>query len=254
MRARQQSETERYAQELLTQQVRAEERFLASMSHELRTPLNSIIGFSGVLASGAAGELNDEQKCQLTMIERAGRRMLALVSDVLDLATVRSGQLAPQFALFDVGEACAASIETIRPVAAEKGLTVEMDCSGLGGPVVTDREMLERVLLNLLDNAIKFTASGGVVLRASTGESMVHFDVIDTGPGIPANEIDRLAEEFYQVPRSLDSAKPQGVGLGLAISARLARLLGGAIAVESEVGKGSIVSLVIPKEPSATGA
>ncbi len=218
--------------------------FLANMSHELRTPLNSIIGFSGTMLSGLTGELNEEQLRQLEMVSSSGRHLLSLVDDVLDLARVESGRTDPLPEDVDVVETVREATRTLESRTAEKAIALKVDAHEVG-TLYTDRRMLLQILLNLLNNAVKFTTEGGVTARVRRGTpDSVVIEIEDTGPGIPADELARTFESFYQVPRQ-DVAKSEGFGLGLPISARLARMLGGDLSVDSEVGRGSTFRLVI---------
>ncbi len=229
----------------LDEAMRAKSEFLASMSHELRTPLNSILGFSGVLLLGLAGPLNEEQARQLTMVRNAGRHLLGLVNEVLDLAKIESGQLQPSIAPFDVGELVKRVGETVQPLGDEKDLKVT--CIGPKKPVTmwSDSMRVEQVLINLLGNAVKFTDRGSVTISAEREDDSVAFTLSDTGRGIPNEDLARVFDEFYQVTPA-DGGKSSGTGLGLPVSKRLAAMLGGTISVRSQVGVGSTFSLRLP--------
>ncbi|MDP2151205.1 MAG: ATP-binding protein [Parvibaculum sp.] len=218
-----------HANEELERATRQKDEFLASMSHELRTPLNSVIGFSGTLLRGLAGDLNDEQKRQVEMISRSGSHLLELVNDILDLERIDAGMA-----------------EVFERMSAEKGLwfraTVEPGVS-----LVTDRRHLEQILWNILGNAVKFTRDGGVSLTVNGVDSFVVFEVSDTGVGIDPMRIESIFDEFVQVSQHAGSS--QGTGLGLAISRRLADLLGGRITVSSVGGEGSVFKLEVPTTP-----
>jgi signal transduction histidine kinase len=223
----------------------AKSEFLANMSHELRTPLNSIIGFSGAMLQGLAGDLTDEQRTQLEMVSKSGKHLLSLVNDVLDLSRVEAGGTAPECESIDVLMALKEALDGLQAMAIRKGVELRLDATEVGG-FCTDRRLFLQVLLNLLGNALKFTERGSVTLSASqTSDGTLTIEVIDTGPGIPEDEIPHLFDEFYQVPRG-GEAKPGGFGLGLAISQRLAGLLGGHIGVSSVLGKGSTFTIVLP--------
>ena len=218
--------------------------FLANMSHELRTPLNSIIGFSGTMLSGLAGELNEEQRRQLEMVSTSGKHLLSLVDDVLDLSRVESGRTDPVPEALNVMAAVEEAVAVVENRALQKGISLETDIDDVD-TVFTDRRMVLQVLLNLLNNAIKFTSEGGVIVRVRRHDPRaVLIQIEDSGPGIPAHELPNVFESFYQVPRA-DVAKSEGFGLGLPISARLARMLGGELSVDSEVGRGSTFSFII---------
>ncbi len=232
----------------LEEATHAKDRFMARMSHELRTPLNSIIGFSRIMADGHAGPVTEEQATQLAMVNRAGRRLLSLVNDLLDISRIAAGGVEVGCGPVDLGELVDEVATTIAPLAAEKGLDVEHS-SADGDPLVTDRAKVEQILLNLLGNAIKFTDAGTVSLYAErTEEGGARIAVSDTGMGIAPQHLPELFDEFKQFGDTDDEIRP-GSGLGLAIARSLAELLGGAIEVESEPGVGSTFTLVLPAEP-----
>lgn len=239
------------ANDELREATAAKSAFLASMSHELRTPLNSIIGFSGILTQGLAGPLSDEQRTQIEMVNRSGRHLLSLIDDVLDLAKVEAGKADVLIDTVDpeviVGEVATA----VRPLADDKGLSLDAEVCGFEGTIRSDAGKLRQILFNLVGNAVKFTDAGSVKLGVHCeGDGMCAFSVTDTGPGIAAADIPRIFEPFTQL-ESPRTAKPQGTGLGLRISREYAHLLGGELTVESEVGAGSTFMLRIPIEPAA---
>lgn len=228
---------------------RAKSDFLAAMSHELRTPLNSILGFSGVLLRDLAGELNDEQRRQIEMINRSGSRLLSLVNQVLDLERIEAGQVVLEPTTFDCAELARTVVDTLRVLAEDKGLALELVVEPPGGEMRSDYARLEQVLLNLIDNAIKYTEKGGVIVDAlCTGET-VSFSVRDTGIGISEADIARIFDDFYQAPPA-EGGKRLGSGLGLPVSARLAELLGGTIEVSSTLGQGTEFKLTVSRFPS----
>jgi signal transduction histidine kinase len=224
----------------------AKDEFLASMSHELRTPLNSVIGFSGTLASGLAGPLNDEQLRQVGMISRAGRHLLALIDRVLDLVKIDAGDLSAMAREFDVAELATSAVEGVRSVAEAKGLQLSVRVAPTTGSWSADPNMLGQILDHLLDNAVRFTESGGVGLTVSPEGEVLAFAVSDTGRGIPADQQELVFEEFHQALPA-DGSMVGGAGLGLAVSRRLAGLLGGSITLESSVGAGSTFTLRVPR-------
>lgn len=228
--------------------TRAKSRFLASMSHELRTPLNSIIGFSGVLAAGMAGPLTEEQQRQIQMINTAGEHLLSLINGILDLSKVEAGAIAISCEEFDACEIAQQVADTVSPLAAEKGLYCRTELPDGPRVIRSDPGKVRQMLLNLLGNAVKFTEEGGVLLKVSvskTGDA--EFTVIDTGPGIHAEDRGRIFEPFVQVRDPESAREPVGTGLGLAISREHAQALGGGLTLESEPGEGCTFVLRLPR-------
>lgn len=226
--------------------TRAKDDFLASMSHELRTPLNSVIGFTDLMLKGRTGELNEEQRRQIHMVNDAGKQLLSLVNDVLELSRIDAGAAPVVAEPFDPCEAVRRLVEMMLPVAEAKGLTLTYTSEQeLPAQIESDRGKVDQVMLNLIGNAIKFTDEGGITVTVRmSGDEFMAFDVHDTGIGIPAEETERIFEHFHQVQASTLSG--MGTGLGLAISRRLAEALGGHLTVVSEVGAGSTFTLELP--------
>ncbi|MDO8914971.1 MAG: MASE1 domain-containing protein [Coriobacteriia bacterium] len=220
-------------------------RFLANVSHELRTPLNSVIGFTGVMLQGLTGPISEEQRGQLAMVKRSGQRLLALVNDLLDLTRVDAGKDALEVSEFTSAELLEQVVEMVGPSASAKRLAFDVECGAEPITMRSDQRKLQQVLLNLLVNAVKFTASGTVALSCEQVGERVIFRVSDTGIGIPEEELLSIMDEFHQVDRA-DGMKPEGTGLGLAISCRLALLLGGTLSAESALGEGSVFTLDVP--------
>ncbi|HUP23123.1 MAG TPA: ATP-binding protein [Thermoanaerobaculia bacterium] len=220
--------------------------FLATMSHELRTPLNSIIGFTGILFQGLAGPLNAEQTRQLAMVQGSARHLLALINDVLDLSKIEAGQLEVRFEPVELAAAIDNTIATVRPLADNKGLELCVAPPGESLELLTDRRRLEQILLNLLQNAIKFTDRGSITLAADVVDGrLVRIRITDTGTGIRPEDLSRLFQPFRQLDTGL-TRHHEGTGLGLAICRRLATLLGGEITAASEHGRGSEFTLWLP--------
>jgi len=237
------------ANEELREATEAKNEFLASMSHELRTPLNSIIGFSGILSQGLAGHLNDEQSRQMEMVNRSGRHLLSLIDNVLDLAKVEAGKLAITLDTMDPDVIIREVAEAVRPLTAEKGLTLEVLTCGSGATVLSDAGKVRQILFNLIGNAVKFTDVGSVhvSVHCVPGGDCTYV-VADTGPGIAAADLSRIFESFTQL-ESRSAAKAQGTGLGLRLAREYAHLLGGEITVTSVLGEGSVFTLTLPPEP-----
>ncbi len=227
----------------------AKNDFLAAMSHELRTPMNSIIGFSGILGQGLAGPMNPEQSAQLEMINRSGRHLLSLIDGVLDLAKIEAGRDACVFETVDPNALVREVIDAVRPLAADRGLLIDVDDAADEGSISTDPGKLRQILFNLVGNAVKFTESGSVCskVRRDDGGDW-EFSVADTGQGIAAKDLSRIFEPFTQLESPV-VAKSKGTGLGLRISREYAHLLGGEITVTSAEGEGSTFTLRLPVEP-----
>jgi len=228
----------------LDEATSAKDSFLASMSHELRTPLNSIIGFSGMLVDGLVGELTDEQRTQIRMVHNSGRHLLELVNEVLDLSRIESGRIDLNPDWVDVGALTETVVESVRPLAAQKGIKLVAD-SPMDIGIRVDPSRLQQVLLNLLGNAVKFTDEGEVSLGVTAHGDAIEFSVVDTGCGVGPESIERIFDEFYQEERT-GRAKSEGTGLGLSLSRKLADAMGGSISVTSSPGVGSVFTLRIP--------
>jgi len=234
---------------------RYKSEFLANMSHELRSPLNSVIVLSQLLADNPDGNLTGKQVEFAETINRSAKDLLSLINDILDLSKVEAGRLEMTFESFPLGELVRDLENLFSPVAEMKSLEfkVEME-KGLPEKIVSDRHRLAQVLRNLLSNAFKFTEKGEVKLKVFTPEpGKVAFSVEDTGIGIPAEKQEVIFEAFRQADGTT-ARKYGGTGLGLSISRKLAELLKGEILLESEAGKGSKFTLVIPVDVSLADA
>lgn len=228
--------------------TRAKSEFLASMSHELRTPLNSIIGFSGVLASGLAGPLSEEQERQIRMVSASGQRLLGLVNQVLDLSKMESGEFMPRLEEFDVAAAVHHALDVVSPAARAKELDVHPEIPDEPMMIVSDRARIDQILLNLLGNAVKFTDGGSIVLRVYFDSIDVVLEVEDTGRGISENDLPLVFDRFYQALPN-EGGKHEGVGLGLSITRELIQSLGGSVNVDSQLGRGSLFRVRLPRTP-----
>jgi len=227
----------------------AKDRFLASMSHELRTPLNAIIGFTGTLLMKLPGPLSKDQEHQLRTVQASGRHLLSLINDLLDLAKIESGKVELRFEHVPCQAVVEEVAQTLRPLAEAKGLDFEVVAPANEVALQTDRRALSQILINLANNAIKFTAKGGIRLVCEVvpddGRGMIELSVKDTGIGIREEDQTKLFEAFSQVGAA-PGHRHEGTGLGLHLSQKLAGLLGGRISFESDYGKGSTFRLRLP--------
>jgi PAS domain S-box-containing protein len=226
----------------------AKDSFLANMSHELRTPLNAIIGFTGTLLMKLPGPLTIDQDKQLRTVQSSARHLLALINDLLDVAKIDAGKTDMHIEAVDCQEVMEEVISALRPEANRKGLTFEASMPATELVIQTDRRALRQIVLNLANNAIKFTEHGSVHIALTQGEmngvKSVEISVSDTGKGISVEDQTKLFEPFTQVDVSRKRAS-EGTGLGLHLSRKLAELLGGRIVVRSEYGKGSTFTLTL---------
>jgi signal transduction histidine kinase len=222
--------------------------FLANMSHELRTPLNAIIGFSQVLREGMVGDVNAKQREYLDDILSSGNHLLSLINDVLDLSKVEAGQVELQVAPFSLQDALERGVSMVREQATTEGVQVTLHGNGGLDVVSGDERRVSQVIFNLLSNAVKFTPEGGQVdVTAARMNGEMRVSVADSGPGIAAEDLDRIFEEFQQTEAG--AQQREGTGLGLALSKRFVEMHGGRIWCESEVGKGSTFEFTLPMEP-----
>ena len=224
---------------------RAKSAFLSAMSHELRTPLNSVIGFTGALLGGLAGQLQPQQEEPLRIVQRNGRHLLDLINDVLDLSKIEAEEMRMAAQPFDLVQTLREALESLAPAATTKGLELRHAYAVDTLATTGDRRRVAQILLNLLSNAVKFTDHGSVTLALALEGSQARIKVQDTGPGIPAQDLPRLFREFEQLDAGL-ARRNEGTGLGLALSRRLARLMNGEIAVESQLGSGSTFTFLLP--------
>jgi len=253
------------AYEELRWSSQAKERFFASMSHELRTPLNAILGYQSLLLEGVAGEVPTAQRAFLERAQRATQNLLLLVNDVLDLSKIEAGKMELVVRPVALREIMEDAVSSVQPLADQKGIRLNVPPLASYPPVHTDADRVRQILVNLFSNAVKFTDRGDVTVGVSAprvpddaGEEAtrsgapqwLEIRVADTGPGIAAENRERIFHEFEQVTGATARG---GTGLGLPISRKLARLLGGDLLVESTVGLGSTFILRLPADvPSGT--
>jgi protein-histidine pros-kinase len=241
-------ETQLHEQNIeLERASRAKDNFLASMSHELRTPLNAIIGFTGTMLMKLAGPLSAKQEHQLTLVQNNGRHLLSIINDLLDLAKIESGQVQVSLEPVDCRGVVDEVVQGLQPLAEGKGIALSVEASDVPMVATSDRRALGQILINLVNNAIKFTDSGDVCVRLAPADDggWLRIAVSDTGPGIPDTDLARIFRAFE---RSAATAKAsaEGTGLGLHISQRLAELLGATITVSSVLSEGSTFTVSLP--------
>jgi signal transduction histidine kinase len=223
-------------------------QFLANMSHELRTPLNAIIGVSEMLREDAEAAKQDTEP--LDRVLGAGRHLLALINDILDLSKIEAGRMELHLETFPLVPVIKDVIKTIEPLAAKNSNKVEVHCDAEIGTMHADQMRLRQALLNLMSNANKFTERGTITVDARRGEEngrdWVTIAVVDTGIGMTPAQMGKLFQEFSQADAST-AGKYGGTGLGLAISKRFCQMMTGDITVESEPGRGSIFTIRLPR-------
>jgi PAS domain S-box-containing protein len=228
----------------------AKSQFLANMSHELRTPLNAIIGYSEMLEEEAGDKGQDELVPDLQKIRSAGKHLLSLINEILDLSKIEAGKMDLYLETFDVATAVEEVATTVRPLVETNSNQLEVNYAENVGSMRSDLTKVRQMLLNLLSNASKFTTEGVIelsVLREAdedNGDRLV-FRVSDTGIGMSSEQMDRLFEAFSQADASI-SRKYGGTGLGLAVTRRFCHLMGGDVHVESAPGKGSTFTMQLP--------
>ncbi|MEQ1505016.1 MAG: HAMP domain-containing sensor histidine kinase [Myxococcota bacterium] len=227
----------------------ARDRFLAQVSHELRTPLNAILGYAELLREQ---EADPDRGRDLDRIHHAGRQLLGLVDDVLDLSREQAQELTVVSEPVDLHGVIHEVIETATPLVRGTGNTLRVRIDDDVPPVTSDRQRLRQILLNLVSNAAKYTSNGDVSIMVSTDHDHVVLTVLDTGIGIPADKLGSLFQPFVQLHEGAD--RRPGIGLGLALSQRLAARLGGRIEAASVLGVGSTFALRIPIAGSTEGA
>jgi signal transduction histidine kinase len=220
--------------------------FLATMSHELRTPLNAIIGFSEVLQEQMFGELNERQAAYVRDVLEAGRHLLSLINDVLDLAKIEAGRLELDLSEVAVPDVLRSAVSMHSERASRNGIALALTTEPSEIEITADERRLRQIVFNLLSNAVKFTpAEGRIDISARLDDGQVEIAVADTGPGIRAEDRETIFQEFEQAS---DGKQEEGTGLGLPLSRKLVELHGGRLWVESEVGHGSTFRFTLPVE------
>jgi PAS domain S-box-containing protein len=234
------------ARDRAEQANRAKSRFLAGMSHELRTPLNGILGYAQLL--DMEGGLNDTQRARVSGMLGAGRHLLEMITCVLDLSEIEAEHVTLRANEVDPQVMASACLDLVRPAAAGKALDLRLTVApGTPATLVTDATRLRQIMANLLGNAVKFTSQGSVVLSIGVlaDATVLRIEVLDTGPGIPPDQRERLFQEFERIG-SESTTKVEGAGLGLALSSRLATSIGGRLGFDENPAGGSIFWLEVP--------
>ncbi|EZP41948.1 hybrid sensor histidine kinase/response regulator [Janthinobacterium lividum] len=235
----------------LAEASRMKSAFIANMSHELRTPLNAIIGFTGALLMKLPGPLTSDQDKQLNTIRASARHLLSLINDILDVAKIEAGKLTLSIEPVHCQELMADVADTLRPLAQQKGLALELELGEPGQPpaiIETDRRALTQILINLLNNAIKFTEQGTVRIslsqRDEDGVLVTEMSIADSGAGIKEEDQAKLFQAFSQLD-STSTRHVEGAGLGLYLCQNLANAIGGALFFNSDYGSGSTFTLAL---------
>ncbi|HKD95665.1 MAG TPA: HAMP domain-containing sensor histidine kinase, partial [Gaiellaceae bacterium] len=224
--------------------------FLATMSHELRTPLNAIIGFSEVLREQMFGNLNERQLAYVEDVLEAGKHLLSLINDVLDLAKIEAGKMELELSAVAVPELLRSAVSMHSESADRGGLALSLTTEPEQITITADERRVRQIAFNLLSNAVKFTPAGGHVdVSARLDDQQVEIAVADTGPGIPAADLETIFEEFEQ---TTDGKQADGTGLGLPLSRKLVELHGGRLWAESTPGHGSTFRFTLPTRQEAS--
>jgi signal transduction histidine kinase/CheY-like chemotaxis protein len=230
---------------------RAKSTFLANMSHELRTPLNAIIGYSEMLEEETQDSGKIENVQDLKKIQTAGKHLLSLINDVLDLSKIEAGKMGLHLETFDVAQVIEEMVTTLQPAAAKNANSIHVHLAENVSVIKADITKVRQILFNLLSNACKFTDHGTVSVDVDQikldGEDWIQFRVSDTGIGISAKQKENLFQEFAQADASI-ARKYGGTGLGLAITHRFVQLMKGRIGVESEAGRGAVFTVQLPAQ------
>jgi signal transduction histidine kinase len=240
----------------LQQATRLKDEFLATMSHELRTPLNAILGMSEALQEGIFGAINARQLNAILTIEQSGEHLLSLINDILDVSKIAAGKLELNITQVSLSELCKSSLVLVKQQAFDKQIQIDTHLPTNLEPVAIDERRMRQVLINLLNNAVKFTPTGGTVtlavriepieILAQTAGYAICFAVSDTGIGIASADLTKLFQPFIQIDSSL-SRKYEGTGLGLVLVKQIVELHGGDVTIDSEVGRGSCFTAIVPQ-------
>jgi PAS domain S-box-containing protein len=232
----------------LTHANRAKDEFLTMMSHELRTPLNSILGLSESVLEQRLGPLNEKQEKYVNLVQSSGQHLLSLINDILEVSKIEAGKLELRPDIISVKEVCESSLNFIKEMAVKKSISVEFRNPSSIDSLRADPQRLKQILVNLLNNAVKFTPERGkasLEVHLNTEKDQIQFSVTDTGIGIAHENLSKIFDPFSQIDSSL-SRQYEGTGLGLALVMKLTELHGGSVQVESTLGKGSCFTIVLP--------
>jgi len=236
----------------LAEASRMKSAFIANMSHELRTPLNAIIGFTGALLMKLPGPLTVEQDKQLNTIRSSARHLLSLINDILDVAKIEAGKVTLSLEPVQCQGLIAQVVETLRPLAQLKGLSLEVSMETETVTISSDRRALTQILINLLNNAIKFTETGNIVVRLaqrpSANATLTEISITDSGAGIKVEDQAKLFQAFSQLD-STSTRHAEGAGLGLYLCQNLANVIGATLSFQSDFGSGSTFTLTLPAAP-----
>jgi signal transduction histidine kinase len=239
-------EAERHAVEKLTEVDRVKDAFVSSVSHELRTPITSILGYTELLEEGMYGDLNNQQLDAMRRVSANSQRLLSLISELLVLSKIQADGIGPADQLVDLRDVVAAGLAVVSPLIERRDVEVRFVLPDQPVPLVGDREMLERVVINLTDNAVKFTPDGGRVdIRIQQESRAVVIEFADTGIGVPVHEQQRLFDRFFRSSLAQQRAIP-GSGLGLSISRNIVEKHGGTLLATSVPSVGSTFRVRLP--------
>jgi len=235
---------EREAVERLQELDLSKRRFLMNMSHELRTPLTNIIGFSRLMLKGISGPLRGQQQNDLQIIYQNGQHLLGLINDLLDISQIEAGLMELELREMDLADLIGSVMATASALVRDRDIELHQEIAPDLPTVRADTARIRQVLLRLLANAAKFTVQGAIIVRAWHIDAEVMVSISDTGVGIPLGDRERIFERFEQ--GTLVNRRPDGAGLGLALSKEFVEMHGGRIWVESEMGKGSTFTFSLP--------
>lgn len=248
-RKRAEGDVRKYAEQLEQANIKLQEldklksMFIASMSHELRTPLNSIIGFTGIMLQQMSGEINEEQRKQLTLVKNSANHLLALINDIIDISRIEAGKVELVIEEFDLITIVEEVRDSFSVAAAEKGFKVSLKIPKTL-VIKSDERRTKQVIVNLVGNAVKFTDEGEIEINVTKKDRVAELSVKDAGVGIREEDMGKLFKAFSQI--TTKGRLEEGTGLGLYLSKKIADLLGGDITGESEFGKGSVFTFTLP--------